>query len=87
MNGFQVENYARSTIPYIKLNNFITSTVFVNETDAFEEYSYKNTKYNINYLLIPTELFDNDPIEINDKDISEYYEKIKLKNILYQRKE
>lgn len=73
-----VENYARSTIPYIKLNNFITSTVFVNETDAFEEYSYKNTKYNINYLLIPTELFDNDPIEINDKDISEYYEKNKI---------
>ena len=70
-----VENYARSIIPYIKLNNFIQSTIFINKTDALEEYSFNNTKYNINYLLVPTKLFDNDPVEISEKDISKYYAK------------
>ncbi len=71
-----VENYARSTIPYIKLNNFISSTVFINETEIFENYSDKNTTYDINYLLIPTKQF-NDDIEIEENSISQYYYKNK----------
>ncbi len=81
-----VENYARSTIPFIKLNNFITSTIFVNETDAFEKYSHKNTKYNINSLLIPIDKFDNNSITISEKNINKYYEENKKEKYLIPEK-
>lgn len=68
-----VENYARSTIPYIKLNNYISTTIAVSGKDALEEYSHKNTKYNISYLLIKNDFFRDDSIEISDNKISKYY--------------
>lgn len=67
-----LENYYRQQIPFSKLQNIITSTVRVSESEVKDEYERRYLKAKVDYLAILAVRFENG-VEVSETDISDYY--------------
>jgi len=70
----QIEDYYRQQLPFIKLQNIITTSVRVSESEIEDEFSRQNQTVKVEYLEIPFSKFNNSELEITDDEIQQYYE-------------
>ena len=70
----QIEEFYRQQLPYIKLQNIITSSVRVSESEIEDEFARQNQTVKVEYLEIPFSKFNNSELEITDEEINQYYE-------------
>jgi len=69
----QVEQIYREQIPFLKLQNTITSTARVSEKEIADDFAHNNLKAKVEYLSISARKFESNKIEVSEKEISEYY--------------
>lgn len=68
-----LENYYRASIPFQKLQNLITSSVRVSESEIIDDFKSKNLKAKVEFLAIRPSRF-MDRMEVSDDEISSYYD-------------
>jgi len=68
-----IENYYRMQIPFQKLQNTITNTVRVSESEIRDEYDRMNIKAKVDYLSILPARFQ-DSINVSDQEVEDYYQ-------------
>ena len=69
----QVEQIYREQIPFIKLQNIITSTARISDKEIMDEFIRTNLKARVDYLAIPARKFENNNITVSDAEIEAYY--------------
>lgn len=69
----RMEYQARSQMPFVKLQDLITSSVIITEPEVREEYMQKNVKARIAYLSVPVMAFQKDSVEVSEQDMKAYY--------------
>ncbi|KAA3617328.1 MAG: hypothetical protein D8M58_02910 [Calditrichaeota bacterium] len=72
----EIESFYRQQIPFTKLQNVITNSVRVSESEIEDEFIRKNVKAKVEYLSIMSALFQTG-IEVSDDEIAAYYEEHK----------
>ena len=68
-----IENYYRMQIPFQKLQNTITSTVRVSESEILDEYKRSTLKASVEYLAVMSARFQ-DSVQVSDEEIEDYYQ-------------
>jgi len=68
-----IENFYRMQIPFQKLQNTITNTIRVSESEVKDEYDRQTLRAKVEYLAIMPARFQ-DSIEVTDEEIEEYYQ-------------
>jgi parvulin-like peptidyl-prolyl isomerase len=72
---YQIEDYYRQQVlPYQKLQDIISSTIRVSESEIIEEFTNTSLKAQVAYLEIPFSKFTDPNREISESEITEYYE-------------
>ncbi len=72
---YQIEDYYRQQVlPYQKLQDIISSTIRISESEIIEEFSNTSLKARVAYLEIPFSKFTDPNREITDSEVAEYYE-------------
>jgi len=74
MPWIQIEEFYRQQLPFQKLQNIITSTVRVSESEIEEEFVSNNVKARADYLRVLFSNFNDPPIEVSDQEKREFYE-------------
>ena len=69
----QIEDFYRQQLPFEKLQNIITSTVRVSDTEVESEFEDNNVKARVAYLEIPFAKFRIAEQQIPDAEIEKYY--------------
>lgn len=69
-----VEQYVRAVIPYQKLQNFITASVFVTPEEVRWDYLKKNEKISANFIFFDPNKYPSDEFTIEEADIQTYYQ-------------
>ncbi len=69
----QVEQIYREQIPFIKLQNIITSTARISEKEIMDEFIRNNLKARVDYISVPARKFENASILVSDAEIEAYY--------------
>jgi len=72
----QIEAFYRQQIPFSKLQNIISSSARISESEIKDEYIRKNVTAKVEYLSIMAALYQTG-IEVSDDEISAYYEEHK----------
>ncbi|MCB0280940.1 MAG: SurA N-terminal domain-containing protein [Calditrichae bacterium] len=72
----QIEEFYRQQIPFKKLQNIITNSVRVSESEIKDDYFRKNIKAKVEYLAILSARFQSN-IEASDAEIEEFYKEHK----------
>jgi parvulin-like peptidyl-prolyl isomerase len=71
---YQIEDYYRQQVlPFQRLQDIISSTVRVSESEVYEEYVNNNQKVKIQYLEIPFSKFVDPERTIPEEDVEDYY--------------
>jgi len=89
----QIEDLYRQQVPFIKLQNVITSTARVTDQEITDEFVKKNLKAKIEYLGVPVRKFNSPSIKLGENELQDYYnenkddfkqnEKRKLAYVIY----
>jgi parvulin-like peptidyl-prolyl isomerase len=69
----QIEEFYRQNLPFQKLQNIITSTVRVSESEVEEEFKKNNQTVKLLYIEVPYSKFRETETEISDAEALEYY--------------
>ena len=69
----QIEEFYRQNLPFQKLQNIITSTVRVSESEIEDEFRKNNQTVKLLYLEVPYSKFRQTQMEISDDEALEYY--------------
>jgi len=69
----QVEQIYREQIPYLKLQQIITSTARISDKEVLDDFMQTNIKAKVNYLQVPARRFENKDIVVSDAEIETYY--------------
>lgn len=70
----RVESIYREQIPYIKLQNIITSTARVSDQEIADAFKQRNLKATVEYLGTQVRKFNSPDIKIAAEDIQSYYD-------------
>ncbi len=70
----QVEQIYREQIPFIKLQNIITSTARISKKEIMDEFIRTNLKARVDYISIPARKFEKKDIAVSDVEIETYYD-------------
>ncbi|TFH03042.1 MAG: hypothetical protein E4H13_00110 [Calditrichales bacterium] len=71
---YQIEEYYRQQVlPFQKLQNIITSTVRVSESEVLQEFIDSNQKVKVAFLEIPFSKFTDVGLDVSDEDAKTYY--------------
>lgn len=70
----QVEEFYRQQLPFLKLQNIITSSVRVSESEIEDEFIRTNLTAKVEYLEIAFAKFRKNDEEISDEKLRAYYE-------------
>ncbi len=70
----QVEQIYREQIPFLKLQNIITSTARISEKEIMDEFIRTNLKARVDYISIPARKFEKNDIPVSDAEIEAYYD-------------
>ncbi len=71
---YQIEDYYRQQVlPYQKLQDIISSTIRVSESEIIEEFTKTSLKAQVAYLEIPFSKFTDPNRELTDSEITDYY--------------
>lgn len=73
INWAQIEEYVRQQLPYQKLQNLITNSVRVSESEIRTEFESKNVKAKAAYLAVNPNNFQSG-LEASDEEIKAYFE-------------
>lgn len=68
-----LENFYRSNIPFQKLQNLITNSVRVSESEVMDEYKNEKIKAKVEFLAIRQARFIGNT-KVSDEEISQYYD-------------
>lgn len=79
----QIEQFYRQQIPFQKLQNIITNSVRISESEIHDEYERKNLKAKVEYLAILPARFQSN-VKVEETELTTYYENNQDK---YQQKE
>ena len=72
---YQIEEYYRQQVlPYQKLQDIITSTVRVSESEIEEEYYNSNMKAKVSFLEIPFAKFTDPDYQFTEDEVTAYYD-------------
>jgi peptidyl-prolyl cis-trans isomerase D len=72
---YQIEDYYRQQVlPYQKLQDIISSTIRISESEIIEEFSNTSLNARVSYLEIPFSKFTDPNREITDNEVAEYYD-------------
>ena len=71
---YQIEDFYRQQLPFVKLQNIITSAVRVSESEIEDEYVRQNQTVKVKYLEIPFSKFNSSEMEISDEEEKKYYD-------------
>jgi parvulin-like peptidyl-prolyl isomerase len=74
MPWVQIEEFYRQQLPFQKLQNIITSTIRVSESEIEDEYKASNLRARVDYLKILFSDFNEPTIEVTDDDARSYYD-------------
>jgi peptidyl-prolyl cis-trans isomerase D len=69
----QIEEFYRQQLPFEKLQNIITSTVRVSDSEIESEFADNNLKARVAYIEIPFTRFRISDQQVSDKQLAEYY--------------
>ena len=69
----QIEDLYRQQVPFIKLQNVITSTARVTDREITDEFVKKNLKAKIEYLGVPVRKFNSPAYKPAEDEIEKYY--------------
>lgn len=69
----QVEDIYRNQIPFIKLQNIITSTARISEEEIHDAFEKSNLKAKAEYLSILPRQFESDAITVSEEEVKSYY--------------
>jgi len=72
-----VEEYVRNILPFQKLQDEITSSVFVTPEEVRWEFIKRNQKAKVKYIFFDPNQFSDEMIQITDAEIQQYYEEHK----------
>jgi peptidyl-prolyl cis-trans isomerase D len=70
----QIEDFYREQLPFVKLQNIITSSVRVSDSEIEDEFNRQNQMVNVEYLEIPFAKFNTTELQITDEEIKQYYD-------------
>ncbi len=70
----QIEDFYRQQLPFQKLQNVITATVRVSESEAEEEYMKTSMKAKVAYLELPFAKYRDKIKEVTDDEARAYYD-------------
>ena len=71
---YQIEDYYRQQVlPFQRLQDIISSTVRVSDSEVYEEYLKNNEKVKIKYLEVPFAKFTESDQAISKEEMEEYY--------------
>lgn len=73
----QVEEIYRQQIPYIKLQNIITSTIRISDEEALDEFEKQNMKVKVEYLGVQANRFNLPNLKITEDETKAFYEEHK----------
>ena len=73
----QVEDYIRPNLELAKLQQTIITMVRVTDDETKRYYLNQNEKIKVDYLLVPSFQFQTGNIQVNDEEISRYYQEHK----------
>ena len=73
MPWWQIENFYRQQLPFEKLQNIITSTVRVSDTEVESDFIENNVKAKVSYLEIPFAKFRTPDLQVSNEEEKEYY--------------
>ena len=71
---YQIEDFYRQQLPFGKLQNIITSSVRVSESEIEDEYFRQNETVRVEFLEIPFSKFNTSELEITDDEAKKYYD-------------
>jgi peptidyl-prolyl cis-trans isomerase D len=71
---YQIEDFYRQQLPFVKLQNIITSSVRVSESEIEDEYLKQNQTVKVEYLEIPFSKFNSSEMELSDEEAKQYYD-------------
>ncbi len=70
----QVEAIYRQQIPYLKLQNMITSTVRISDMELLDAYKKQNLKVKVDYLGILANDFYKSDTPVTEEELQKYYD-------------
>ena len=73
MPWIQIEDIYRQRLPFVKLQNIITSSARVSNSEIEDEFKRENQTVKVEYLEIPFSKFNNSELEISEEEIEQYY--------------
>ncbi len=71
---YQIEDFYRQQLPYVKLQNIITSSVRVSESETEQEFADDYLKANATYLEILFNKFRTADVPVSDDVVKDYYD-------------
>jgi len=69
----KVENYYRQQIPYLKLQNIITSTALVSDQEVRDAFEQANEKAKVEYLGVTIREFNSPSFKVTEDEVAQYY--------------
>ncbi len=69
----QIEEFYRQQLPFQKLQNLITASVRVSDTEVETDFKETNLKAKVSYLEIPFAKFRTDEVEVSEEEALDYY--------------
>jgi len=74
INWVPIEDEIRRILPYEKLNDHISSSVIVTESEIRQAYDDENVKYDIEHLTVLISRIQDDEVTLDEKEIRAYYD-------------
>jgi parvulin-like peptidyl-prolyl isomerase len=71
---YQIEDFYRQQLPFVKIQNIITSSVRVSESEIEDEYLKQNQTVKVEFLEFPFSKFNTNELEITDEEVKQYYD-------------
>jgi peptidyl-prolyl cis-trans isomerase D len=71
---YDIEMMYRQNLPFQKLQNLISSTVRVSESEIEDAYFRENVKAKVSYLGIPFARFTSQVVDVEEEEVNEYYQ-------------
>jgi len=69
----QIEEFYRQQLPFQKLQNIITSTVRVSDSEIEEEFTKNNVKARVAYIEVPFSKFRDPEMVVSDEEALNFY--------------
>jgi len=68
-----IENFYRQQLPFVKLQNIITSSVRVSDLEIEDEIEKANQTIKVEYIETPFSVFNTGDLEITDEEVKKFY--------------